>query len=132
MAGLARRDRHHRLCVDLIEHHRKAGVVVVPVTVAVEVDYLVRSRAGAEAARRFLADLEAGALQSEPIDDHVLARACAIDRAYADADLGFVDASVMAVAESLNADAILTLDHAHFRIVRETAWTLQPAEHELG
>ena len=107
------------------------GTVVVPVTVTVEVDYLLRSRGGADTARRLLADLESGAFASEPIDDDVLSRSAEIDRAYADADLGLVDASVIAVAERLEAEAILTLDHSHFRLVRALPCELRPAEHEL-
>lgn len=37
---------------------------------------------------------------------------------YADFPLGLVDASVIAVAERLNADAVATLDHRHFSVVR--------------
>jgi len=37
---------------------------------------------------------------------------------YGDFPLGLVDASVIAVAERLNADAIATLDHRHFSVVR--------------
>ena len=37
---------------------------------------------------------------------------------YGDFPLGLVDASVMAVAERLNADAITTLDHRHFSVAR--------------
>jgi hypothetical protein len=105
--------------------------LVVPITVTVEADYLLRNRGGSASARRFLADLESGAFLSEPIDHDVLSRACAIDGRYADADLGLVDASVIAVAEHLGADAILTLDHAHFRLVRPLPCPLRPEEHEL-
>jgi predicted nucleic acid-binding protein len=37
---------------------------------------------------------------------------------YSDARLGFVDASVVAVAERLSERKIATLDHRHFRLVR--------------
>ena len=37
---------------------------------------------------------------------------------YGDFPLGLVDASVIAVAERLNADAVATLDHRHFSVVR--------------
>ena len=108
------------------------SAIVVPVTVSVEVDYLLRNRQGAIAARRFLDDLDSGTYQSNPVDEDVLSRAIAIDAQYADADLGLVDASVIAVAERLGADAILTLDHAHFRLVRDLPCPLRPTEHELS
>lgn len=115
----------------LIEEHRGQGAVVVPVTVAVEVDHLLRTRVDSRAARRFLGDLESGAFLSEPVDDDVLAESARIDREHADADIGLVDASVIAVAERLGADAILTLDHPHFRLVRELSCALRPEESEL-
>ncbi len=37
---------------------------------------------------------------------------------YADADLGFVDASVVAIAERLGARRLYTLDQRDFRLVR--------------
>jgi uncharacterized protein len=46
------------------------------------------------------------------------ARVNSLLRTYADFPLGVVDASVMAVAESLSATQIATLDHRHFTVVR--------------
>ena len=37
---------------------------------------------------------------------------------YSDADIGFVDASVVALAERLREPKIATLDHRHFSIIR--------------
>lgn len=126
MAAVSRRDRHHALCVDLIEGHRRDGdALVVPVTVAVEVDYLVRAHAGTDAARAFLADLDEGRYTPDPVGPAALARAREIDAQYADADLGLVDATVVAVAEALKAEAIMTLDHEDFRLVKGT-WRLIP------
>lgn len=88
----------------------------MPATVAVEVDYLLRSRVGTLAARAFLADLLTGRYIWEPVGVSTLARAIELDRRHADLDLGLVDVTVVAVAESLNAAAILTLDVAHFSV----------------
>lgn len=55
-----------------------------------------------------------------------VARARAIDARHADADLGLVDASVIAVAEALGAGVVLTLDHRHFRLAGDGTWTLLP------
>jgi predicted nucleic acid-binding protein len=46
------------------------------------------------------------------------ARVNSLLRTYADLRLGVIDASVMAVAESLSATQIATLDHRHFTVVR--------------
>lgn len=48
---------------------------------------------------------------------------------YADLDLGFVDASVVAVAERLGVDTVATINHRDFRVVRPRhldAFTLVP------
>lgn len=37
---------------------------------------------------------------------------------YADADIGFVDAAVLAVVERLNEPKLATLDHSHFGTMR--------------
>jgi predicted nucleic acid-binding protein len=39
-------------------------------------------------------------------------------RQYADSDIGFVDASIVAVAERLNVRKIVTLDRRHFGLIR--------------
>lgn len=102
----------------------------MPVTVAVEVDYLLRDRASLDAARVFLSDLRRGYYVAEPVTESVLARAVEIDEQHADADLGLVDASVIATAEHLEANAILTLDHARFRLAAPGI-PLEPGENEL-
>ena len=45
-------------------------------------------------------------------------RADAVLRKYSDLDLGFVDASVIATAERLDATEALTTDRRHFSAVR--------------
>jgi hypothetical protein len=115
VAAVVTGDRDHRRSVAAVERHHRAGVVV-PSTVAVEVDHLLRSRASQRAARAFLDDLAAGRYVWEPVGPAALARAIELDRRFADLELGLVDGSVTAVAEELQAAAILTLDVAHFSV----------------
>lgn len=100
-------------------------------TVAVEVDYLVRARVGLLPARAFLADLDEGRYVLQPVDADILARARLIDSRHPDADLGLVDSSVVAVAERLGARAVLTLDHAHLRLAGSPGWEYLPPESAL-
>lgn len=100
--------------------------MVVPVTVTVEVDYLLRARVSAHAARAFMADVDAGRYILAPTDAAVFARACELDGRLADLGLGLVDASVVAVAEKLGASAIATLDAEHFSVAVEGRWPLVP------
>ena len=37
---------------------------------------------------------------------------------YADSDIGFVDAAVMAIVERLDEPKLATLDHRHFSVIR--------------
>jgi uncharacterized protein len=91
--------------------------LIVPDTVAVEVDYLVRSRFGATPARQFLRALADGAHTVAFLTPGLLRRAAELDAQYADLDLGLVDASVMAIAERHDLP-ILTFDFAHFRATK--------------
>jgi predicted nucleic acid-binding protein len=88
--------------------------LIVPVTVIVEVDQLLRSRLGGYAARLFLAAIGAGEHRVAFATSALLRRAVEIDRRYADLNLGFADTSVMALAEQHNYP-ILTFDFEHFR-----------------
>jgi predicted nucleic acid-binding protein len=45
-------------------------------------------------------------------------RAAEILRIYAEARIGFVDASLVAVAERLKIRRVLTVDHCHFDMIR--------------
>lgn len=88
--------------------------LLVPVPVLVEVDYLLRARASPATARAFVEAVARGEHAVAFLTDTLLRRAVEIDTRFADLNLGFVDAAVMAVAEALDLP-ILTFDFAHFR-----------------
>lgn len=115
-AALDRRDRDHRRCRALIESAEE--VLVIPGPVLPEVDYLVAQRMGTAPMLALLLDVERGAFLVEDLrtDDYRRVREL-MDRC-SDSDLGFVDASVLAIAERLNEPKIATLDHRHFAAVR--------------
>lgn len=105
-------DRAHDLAASLV---LGAGTdLVLPDAVAVEVDWLLRSRLGSGPARAFLAALVSGKPRRATLTAVQFARAVEIDGSYADLGLGLADASVMALAESERAP-ILTFDFTHFR-----------------
>jgi predicted nucleic acid-binding protein len=54
-----------------------------------------------------------------------MAQAIEVDLRFADLDIGLVDGTVVAVAETLRAAAILTLDVAHFSVCA-AGFTLEP------
>ena len=90
---------------------------VVPWAVLPELDYLATRRLGQAAAGMLRADLVEGRFPIEWGTPHDLRRALEIDRTYRDLSLGLVDGVVMAVAERLEARAIVTLDLRDFGAV---------------
>jgi len=92
--------------------------VVVPVTVLPEVAYLLARRIGPAAEEAFIRSVAQGEFVLEPVELDDIARAADLMRDYADVSLGFVDATVVAVAERLGARELLTTDRRHFTVVR--------------
>jgi uncharacterized protein len=115
-AALDRRDAAHARSRALLE--RVQEPLVVPSPVLVEVDYWVRKWLGPGTFVAFLADVEVGGYRVEDLlpDDYRRVRELC-DR-YADADIGFVDAAVLAIVERLNEPKLATLDHRHFGMLR--------------
>jgi hypothetical protein len=115
-ASLDRSDGDHAACRRLIETVDEP--LVIPVPVLVEVDYWIHARLHAGVLVALLDDIVAGAyrvVELRPEDYRRVRDLC--DR-YADADIGFVDAAVLAVVERLNEPKLATLDHRHFGTMR--------------
>jgi uncharacterized protein len=83
----------------------------------VETDRLLRTRVTPHAARLFLAALAAGEHDVAFLSAGLLRRAVELDAGFADLDLGFADAAVMAFAERHELP-VLTFDFEHFRATR--------------
>jgi predicted nucleic acid-binding protein len=112
----------------LIEKTRESRIV--PATVLVELDHFIRQRLHAVAHAAFLRDITDGAYFVEELRREDYARVRQICAKYSDADIGLVDASVVAIAERLNEPKIATLDHRHFRMIQARhvdAFELLPA-----
>ena len=86
--------------------------LLAPVTVLPEVAYLLRDRIGADAELAFVRSIANGELAVESLHRRDVARAEELMDAYE--DLGFVDTTVVAIAERLKATAIATTDRRHF------------------
>lgn len=105
------------------------GVLVVPSTVVPEACYLLNAYLGLKAERRFINSLVHGELRVEHFGREDLKRAYELLKLYSDANIGFVDASIVAIAERLRATKILTTDRRHFSIIKPVhskAFTLLP------
>ena len=90
----------------------------LPALILVELDYLLKKRAGSSVARRFFDQVVSGAFQLEPFGTEDLAIVTRILDANRGLDLGVADASVVALAGRLGVRQILTLDQRHFRVVQ--------------
>ena len=111
-----RRDAAHARLRAAVEGERDQ--IVLPTVVLGELDYLLRVRLGSRALLQFLSDVESGAFMLEAVTASDLQRCAALLAKYADLDLGLCDAAVVAVAERLGTDRILTVDERDFRAIR--------------
>lgn len=105
------------------DHERSVAVLmrsdlhlVIPTLVVAEVTYLVGSRLGFGVESKFLSGLAEVAVEAPFSEDWP--RIAALVEQYGDLPLGGTDASVVALAERLNADTIITLDRRHFSSIR--------------
>jgi predicted nucleic acid-binding protein len=109
-------DRDHARGVELVR--RTPAPLLMPVPVLTEVGYLLEREKGVRAEAEFLRSIRAGQVVMVPLTAADLDRMAELVETYGDFPLGLVDASVIAVAERLEADAIATLDRRHFSVVR--------------
>jgi predicted nucleic acid-binding protein len=91
--------------------------LIVPSTILCEVDYLASKRFGSLSARRFLASLISGRVAFLNAELRDLELTYQLMERYADAEIGFVDASLIALAEHHGIRRVLTLDRRHFHFV---------------
>jgi uncharacterized protein len=105
-------DKHH-LAVKEFENEN----LLVPTTVMCEVDYFLTKYLGEEIAKTFFERVTENneLLAFDEID---LIRVNQIRRHYNDLPLGFVDASLIALAERYRIRQILTIDRRHFLAVQ--------------
>jgi len=115
-ASLDRSDADHAACRQLIETATEP--VVIPSPVLVEVDYWISQHLAVGALVALLEDIDAGAYRVQDLVTADYRRARDLCDRYADADIGFVDAAVMAIVERLDEPKLATLDRRHFAIIR--------------
>jgi uncharacterized protein len=107
------------------------GLVIIPMPVLSEIDYLLRKKLGIRAELDFVDDIRAGAFTLEPCLPDDLTRCASLIETYRDLDLGLADACVIATAERIGTLRILTVDERHFRVIRTASGkplTLLPAD----
>jgi predicted nucleic acid-binding protein len=122
-----RHDAWHERCVTFLEAERER--LLVPVTVLPEVAYLLQTRLGPSAERAFIDALVAREFEMEPLKDRDITRAAEVLERYP--QIGFVDATLVAMAERLKLTRLATTDRRHFEWIvpkHAKAFELVPAE----
>lgn len=122
-------DEHHVAVAAAQERER--GPIVVPTAILGELDYLLRELLGVDAELDFLDSVTSGAFVLEPLTDADVKRCREILAQYRDLDPGLADAAVIATAERLRTDRILTVDERDFRAILSTTgkpFVLLPAD----
>ena len=118
-------DDDHDVCLSVLR--RLDLELVIPALVVAEATYLIGSRLGPQAEAQFLDGLEVFEVEAPLSEDW--RSIAALVRRYGDFPLGGTDASVAVLANRLQTDLIVTVDHRHFRALRSHAgkpFTLLP------
>jgi uncharacterized protein len=116
LASIDRRDANYVACRQLIESADEP--IVVPGPVLVEVDYFIHTRLHPGVRLTLLDNIVSGTIRIEELIADEYQRVRELCERYADADIGFVDAAVLAIVERLNEPKLATLDHRHFGVLR--------------
>jgi uncharacterized protein len=109
-----RDDAWHERCVEHVATSRE--LLLVPVTVVPEAAYLIRSRLNERAEQQLISAIAARELATETLGEVDWRRSAELMLSYP--EIGFVDASVVAIAERLRLKAIATTDRRHFARIR--------------
>jgi predicted nucleic acid-binding protein len=110
LAVANRADPDHGACLEVLRSPSLR--LVIPALCVAEVGYLLGRRKGPRLEARFLRGL--ADLDVRAPDPAGWKRIGELVETYADFPLGGVDASVAALAESLETDLVVTLDRRHF------------------
>ncbi|MFQ5545605.1 MAG: PIN domain-containing protein [Acidiferrobacterales bacterium] len=121
-------DAHHAEVRLVVENER--GAIIIPTVILAELDYLLREFLGVDAELDFLDNIISGAFTLEWLVSDDLERCRELIAGYRDLDLGLADSAVIATAERLGIQRILTVDERDFRAVRprKGSFVLLPAD----
>ena len=110
-----RSDRWHERAHRLVQGERRG--LILPSPVIPEVDHLLGTRLGARGRTTFYSGIVEGYYLVVDLPREAYARVADLNRQFADLKLGFVDAAIVALAESIGLSRIATTDRRHFEPV---------------
>ncbi|HWQ68705.1 MAG TPA: PIN domain-containing protein [Patescibacteria group bacterium] len=97
---------------------RSRDELIVPVAVLPEAAYLLAAHLGPNAEQKLVESMMNGEMTLEPLTLQDLPRILELLSRYAAAQIGFVDAAIVATAERLKISRILTTDRRDFSLIR--------------
>ena len=120
-------DAHH---IDFVRLFQRSDLsILTPDLVLPEADFLIRRHLGVSAQADFLQGLAERFFTVEPTSAADWGQAARLIREHSALRLGLTEATVVAAAERLNAQALLTADERRFRSIRTAKrLTLLPAD----
>lgn len=110
-----RNEPRHADCADLLRTHRDLAVTA---SVIPEAAWIIERRLGPAAEARFLTLVTSEKFDLVDLTPDDYRNVIELIERYAELGLGFVDASVIAIAERLNVTTIATLNRRDFAVVR--------------
>lgn len=110
-----RSDRWHPRARTLIEEEQRG--LIVPAPIIPEVDHLLGQRLGTKSRLTFYAGIIDGYYLVADLPRELYPRVAELNRRFEELDLGFVDAAVIALAETLGPSRIATSDRRRFEPV---------------
>jgi predicted nucleic acid-binding protein len=107
-----RSDNWHDRARQLIQAEQTG--LILPAPVVPEVDHLLGRRLGPKSRLTFYAGIVEGYYLIADLQKNAYARVADLNRRFEEVDLGFVDAAIIALAETLGLSRIATTDRRHF------------------
>jgi predicted nucleic acid-binding protein len=107
-----RSDAWHQRARALVAGEQRG--LILPAPVIPEVDHLLGRRLGARSRLTFYAGIVEGYYLVGDLPRGAYARVADLNRQFADLELGFVDAAIVALAEALGLSRVATTDRRHF------------------
>jgi len=113
-AAFDRDDEHHLAARGLLDAAEE--ILVLPSPTLCELDYLLRTRIGPGACLSLIDDVRSGAFVVEDLTFEDYDRARELMDRYD--EVGFVDASILAIVERCREGKLATTDRRHFSMMR--------------
>jgi len=117
-AIIALSDKRHHLNKEIIDLvSQKETICIIPSTVTVEVCQLLKYRFGSKYEKKFLEEIDKSSFIMETVTFKDISRILQILTKYDDLNAGYVDSSIVAIAERLGTNKLATLDRKHFSVL---------------